>query len=120
PLREQIKTNTRQVGWNKSRERIDKNFAFICSSESDPAKQGVLGSSPYFTTCYDLSSSRSRRDAIVSVAKYLQRSWARCNGYLGILVPEWKASDQWTLPEMRLSACVGVGSREGSRPARLA
>jgi hypothetical protein len=41
----------------------------------------------YFTTCYNLSSSQSR-DAIKSLAKYLQRFYPNCNGYLGIVVPE--------------------------------
>jgi hypothetical protein len=51
------------------------------------------------------------------VAKYLQRSCPKCNGYLGIVVPERKAkmpvqAIQWTVPAMWLSACVGIDSRK--------
>jgi hypothetical protein len=44
------------------------------------------------------------------MAKYLQRPCPKCNGYLGIVVPERKAKMpvQATVPEMRLSARVGV------------
>jgi cytochrome c553 len=45
------------------------------------------------------------------------RSLPQCDGYLGIVVPGRKAklasaSDQRTVPEMWLSACVGCGSRK--------
>jgi hypothetical protein len=42
----------------------------------------------------------------------------KCNGYLGIMVPEGNArllpvsGDQWAVLEMWLSACVGAGSRQ--------
>jgi hypothetical protein len=54
------------------------------------------------------------------VAKYLQCSCPKCGGYLAIVVAERKAKlpvqDQWTVPEMWLSVCVGVGSRDGTAP----
>jgi hypothetical protein len=33
----------------------------------------------------------------------------KCKGYLGIVICPTEAGDQWTVPEMRLSACVGIG-----------
>jgi hypothetical protein len=55
------------------------------------------------------------------MAKYLQRSCPKCDGYLGIVVPEPKAKlpvqgDQWAVREMWLSVCLGVGSRDGTAP----
>jgi hypothetical protein len=51
------------------------------------------------------------------MAKYLQRSCPKCNGYLGIVVPgtegqDARAGDQRTVLEVWLSACVGIGSRK--------
>ena len=48
------------------------------------------------------------------MAKYLHRSCPKCDGYLGIVIPERKtktarAGDEWTVFEMWLPACVGVG-----------
>src|SRR6266487_3301802 len=51
------------------------------------------------------------------MAKYLQRSCPKCNGYLGIVVPERKAkmpvqAINGRCLKMWLSACVGCGSWE--------
>jgi hypothetical protein len=49
-----------------------------------------------------------------NMAKDLQTLLPKCNGYLGIVVPERKAGavNQWTVSEMWLSACVGCSSRK--------
>jgi hypothetical protein len=49
------------------------------------------------------------------LAKYLQRSCPRCDRYVGnrgarMEGQDASAGDQWTLPEMWLSARVGIGS----------
>ena len=51
------------------------------------------------------------------MAKYLQRSCPKCNGYLGIVAPYRKAkmtvqAINVMLPEMWLPACVGISSRK--------
>jgi hypothetical protein len=50
------------------------------------------------------------------MAKYLQRSCPKCNGYLGIVIPERKAkmpvqaiNGRWL--KMWLSGCLGLNSR---------
>src|SRR6266404_5575446 len=64
-----------------------------------------------------------RRDSVILMAKYLQRSCPKCNGYLGIVVPERKAKmtvqaiNGWCLK--CLSACLDFDSRQAPQPLIL-
>jgi hypothetical protein len=51
-----------------------------------------------------------------NMAKF-QRSFPKCNGYLGIVILNGRSGDQRTMPEMWLSPCVGISSRKNVRGA---